>query len=154
MKLSTTAEALLAAMLQSVKLDKRSTIPILSNARLLGNRIITTDLDDHSIVEFDGTCDEETDLLFPFHIMAGILEDQTGPLTMELISKKPDDADGASNLPYVKIKHNGFTIRPRSFGESRRRAGGDRLAGWTKRRHHHAGWMGELVDADEDLSGT
>lgn len=110
MKLSTTAEALLAAMLQSVKLDKRSTIPILSNARLLGNRIITTDLDDHSIVEFDGTCDEETDLLFPFHIMAGILEDQTGPLTMELISKKPDDADGASNLPYVKIKHNGFTF--------------------------------------------
>lgn len=82
MKIETTAEALASALRGNV-CERKSTIPVLEYAQVLGNRIITSDLDLHCISELDAKFEGEPNFLIPCRQVSKLLEDQTGPLTLE-----------------------------------------------------------------------
>jgi DNA polymerase-3 subunit beta len=82
MKIETTAEAL-ANALRSHVADKESTIPVLSYARIQSNKVITSNLNLHCIAEFEAKVTGEPDFLIPCHQVLKLLDEQTGPLTLE-----------------------------------------------------------------------
>jgi DNA polymerase III subunit beta len=107
MKLTTTAEALSHALKYSIQPDDRPTIPVLGYARILDTKLIATNLDWTSIIEFDGDCDEHLDFLVPFTILAKMLEGQVGTATLEFIDGSKNDSGSGPAPSYVKLKHDG-----------------------------------------------
>lgn len=111
MKLTTTAEVLNAALKDLIPIEKRNTLPILGYVRLQGNRLTATDLDQHSIVEFDGECDKPLDFVFPFYPVSDALSGREGKVILECIDAGEDDADGASRLRHIKLTHGTCVYR-------------------------------------------
>jgi DNA polymerase III subunit beta len=79
--LSTTAEAFVAALKLSLKPEKKSSIPVLSQVKLDNGTITATDLDLTSIVPFEST--GTGSFLVPYHQALNVLSGETGPLSIE-----------------------------------------------------------------------
>lgn len=89
MKLVTTAEAFLKALKDGIKVEKRSTIPILGYVKVNGDNpsITATDLDTSSIIGLDGEGSGE--FLIPYHAVKDVLTGEKGKLVVEYIPGPP-----------------------------------------------------------------
>ena len=76
-KIVTTAEAFLAAM-KDMRVEKKTTIPVLTCVKLSGNTLTGTDLDMWTISTFEskGKCE----FLIPYKPAMDVLSGETGPL--------------------------------------------------------------------------
>ena len=85
-KIETTVEAFVAALKLGLKPEKKSSIPVLAMAKITGNRIDVTDLDQWSIVEFNAAMPDlkgnEKPFLVPYHAAMDVLKGESGPLTI------------------------------------------------------------------------
>lgn len=106
MKIETTAEALASALRGNVA-ERKSTIPVLEYAQVLGNRIITSNLDLHCIAELDAKFEGEPNFLIPRRQVENLLEDQTGPLTLEYQPAGDPNDEKALKTSRVKLSHDG-----------------------------------------------
>ncbi len=112
MKLTTTAEALSAALRGNV-VEKHTTLPVLAYARVQGDQIITTDLDNTCVADIDAKVTGKPDFLIPCWQIAKLLEGQTGALTLEYTGEAPVDINDPAKKGkfHVKLKHGGCTFR-------------------------------------------
>lgn len=80
-RITTTVEAFVAALKNTFLEKKKTTVPILSFARIKNTEIIGTDLDVATIVPFKG--EGTADFLIPYRQALSVLTGETGPLTLQ-----------------------------------------------------------------------
>ena len=78
--ITTTVEAFLGALKASYPPERKSTIPVLSYARLTDNAITTTDLDSTTVTKFDAK--GKIDCLIPYRLALDVLKGESGALTV------------------------------------------------------------------------
>ncbi len=102
MKIITSVESFTAALKSSIKPSSKTSIPVLTHARLNGSSVTVTDLDLTSIVEFDAIGDG--DFLVPYRQTLKVLDKETGPLTItydpprEVITPGEDGAEDKTEM--------------------------------------------------------
>lgn len=91
MKITTTAEAFVAALKLSLKPSRKAAIPILQHVLLTGTTITSTDLDLWTIVPFEGKVSKakkgEESIVLPYFAALDVLDGETGELIIESMDK-------------------------------------------------------------------
>ncbi len=86
MKIITTAEALRSALNLGMRPERKATIPILTYVKVSAQQIISTDLDQWTLVPLDGKGAGQ--VMLPYRQIIDMLKGLKGPLEIEFGSKK------------------------------------------------------------------
>jgi DNA polymerase-3 subunit beta len=109
MKITTTAESFLAAM-KDMRVEKKTTIPVLTYVKLSGNTLTATDLDMWEVSTFEAKGSGE--FLIPYKQAMNVLAGETGPLTIEFTPiKKSKNPKESVDTASVKLTVNGCEFK-------------------------------------------
>ena len=109
MRIETTAEVLAAALRGNVA-ERKSTLPVLEFARVMGDRIMTTDLDSTCIADLDAKFEGEPDFLIPCRSVLSAIEGQSGLVTLEYEADRKQVNLKELSGPLVTLRHDGGTF--------------------------------------------
>lgn len=107
--IKTNCKAFIEALQASVPVARKNSIPILANVRVTPSTITAADLDQFSIIQYDGK-GKKDDFLIPYHRTLDVLKGETGELTLEYVKPHTDTKTKQYVTGKVKLTAGGVTF--------------------------------------------